>query len=156
MSSAYPTSASAPPFTGRLTQRSRRVAFAAIAAFIMLGPAPGQLFGLHSIALREWVMFSGAGVGLPKGQFTLHRGDRAVTLSPLEVAGRSSYLDLPFDRRIYEPADLRAFAAPICEGRRPARLSFKGHVATFTGWRALAADDICNAPAQAHFEDESP
>ena len=68
--------------------------------------------------LREWVMFSGAGIGLAKGRFTLHRADGAVTMSPLEVVALPSYLALPLDRRIYEPADLRSIRGAHLQ-RRP-------------------------------------
>jgi hypothetical protein len=113
------------------------------------------LFGVHSILLREWVMFSAAGIGLVKGHFTLHRADGAVTMSPLEVVALPSYLALPLDRRIYDPADLKAFAARICnDARETARLSFAGSVGTFAGWRPLIADDVCNAPA--HYGDVPP
>jgi hypothetical protein len=140
-----------------LTPTLRHAAFAAIATFILLGPAPGQLFGVHSMFLREWVMFSGAGVGLVKGRFTLHRADGAVTLSPLEVLALPSYLALPLDRRIYEPADLKTFAARICDDpRETVRLSFEGSVGTFSGWRTLTAHDVCNEPAQAHYGDAHP
>lgn len=151
MSLTCPAPADAPAHTQRSVRTSRRVAFAAIAAFILLGPAPGQLFGVHSMLLREWQMFAGAGVGLVKGQFTLHRADGAVTMSPLEVAALPSYLALPIDRRIFEPSDLKTFAARICDDpRETARLSFEGSVGAFTGWRALTVHDVCNEPARAH------
>ena len=157
MSSTYQPSTDASAHTQRLTPTLRRAAFAAIATFILLGPAPGQLFGVHSMLLREWVMFSGAGVGLAKGRFTLHRADGAVIMSPLEVVALPSYLALPLDRRIYEPADLKTFAARICDdARETVRLSFEGSVGTFTGWRPLTAHDVCNEPAQAHYGDERP
>jgi hypothetical protein len=150
-------STDAPAHAQRSAPTSRRAVFAVIAAFILLGPAPGQLFGVHSIFLREWVMFSAAGIGLAKGRFTLHRADGAVTMSPLEVVALPSYLALPLDRRIYEPADLKAFAARICnDARETARLSFAGSVGTFAGWRPLIAHDVCNNPAQAHYGDELP
>lgn len=142
----YPASTEAS--AQRSASASRRGAFVAIALFILLGPAPGQLFGVHSMLLREWIMFSAAGVGLPKGHFTLHRADGPVILSPLEVLGLPTYLALPLDRRIYRTADLRSFAARICDdSRETARLSFDGSIATFTGWRALAVDDVCREPA---------
>jgi hypothetical protein len=157
MASTYPASAGAPASTQRSVRSLRRAAFVALAAFILLGPAPGQLFGVHSILLREWLMFSGAGVGLAKGQFTLHRAEGAVTMSPLEVLALPTYLALPLDRRIYKPSDLKTFAARICDsGRETARLSFEGSVAAFIGWRALTAYDICNHPAQAHYSDARP
>jgi hypothetical protein len=157
MALTYTAPTDAPTHTQRSAPTSRRAAFAILAAFILLGPAPGQLFGLHSMFLREWVMFSAAGIGLLKGHFTLHRADGAVTMSPLEVVALPSYLVLPLDRRIYEPADLKAFAARICnDARETARLSFEGSVGTFSGWRPLIADDVCNAPAQAHYGDALP
>jgi len=157
MTVAYPAPTDAPAQTQRSTPTWRRTAFATIAIFILLGPAPGQLFGVHSMLLREWQMFSAAGVGLAKGRFTLHRAGGAVTMSPLEVLGLPSYLALPLDRRIYEPADLKTFAARICgDARETARLSFEGSVATFAGWRALTAHDVCNEPAQAHYDDARP
>ncbi|MDB5570706.1 MAG: hypothetical protein JWN93_1889 [Hyphomicrobiales bacterium] len=131
---------------------ARRVAFAALATFILLGPAPGQLFGAHSMFLREWVMFAGAGIGLPKGRFTLHRPDGALVLSPLEVVALPSFMTLPLERRIFEPADVKAFAARLCgDAGEGARLSFEGSVATFTGWRPLAVDDVCGGSAKAQF-----
>ena len=127
MALTYTAPTDAPAHTQRSAPASRRAVFSVLAAFILLGPAPGQLFGLHSMLLREWVMFSAAGIGLLKGHFTLHRADGVVTVSPLEVVGLPSYLALPLDRRIYEPADLKAFAARIC-----------------------------NNPAQAHYGDALP
>jgi hypothetical protein len=128
---------------------SRRGAFIALALFILLGPAPGQLLGLHSPLFREWIMFSAAGVGLPKGHFTLHRADGAVTMTPLEVLGLPSYLALPLKRRIYQATDLKAFAGRICDdSREKARLSFEGSIGTFDGWRALTIDDVCDVSAQ--------
>jgi hypothetical protein len=157
MALTYPASTNASANMRRSVSTPRRVAFAAIAVFILLGPAPGQLFGAHSMLLREWIMFSGAGVGLLKGSFTLHRIDAVVTMSPLEVLALPSYLALPIDRRVYEPADLKTFAGRICnDTRETERLSFEGSVGTFSGWRTLTAEDICNAPRQAHFGDEHP
>jgi hypothetical protein len=128
----------------------RRAAFAGLAAFILLGPAPGQLFGLHTVALREWKMFAGAGVGLPQGRFTLHRAGGTMTMSPLEAAGLPSYLALPIDRRIAVPADLRVFAARVCATLNGTeRLSFEGSVGTHAGRQPLAVDDVCRMPPTA-------
>lgn len=146
MAFTHPASPDAPARAQRMAPTSRRVAFAVIAAFILLGPAPGQLFGVHSMLLREWQMFAGAGVGLVKGQFTLHRADGAVIMSPLEVAALPSYLALPINQRVYEPSDLKTFAARICnDAREKARLSFDGSIGTFAGWRPLTVPDVCNS-----------
>ena len=53
MTVAYPAPTDAPAQTQRSTPTWRRTAFATIAIFILLGPAPGQLFGVHSMLLRE-------------------------------------------------------------------------------------------------------
>ena len=100
--------------------------------------------------LREWVMFSGAGVGLLKGRFTLHRPEGAVTMTPLEAAGLSNYLALPIARRPSQAADLKTFAARICGEAKPGeRVSFEGSIGTFTGWSPLDVPDVCHAPAPA-------
>ena len=150
MASIDPALTSPAPVARRSSATWRRAAFASLAAFILLGPAPGQLFGLHTMVLREWKMFAGAGVGLPQGRFTLHRAGGAVTMSPLEAAGVPSYLALPIDRRIATPADLRVFAARVC-GTLPGkeRLSFEGSVGTHAGRQALVVDDVCGMPLPA-------
>jgi hypothetical protein len=149
MTVLYPVSTEAAAPTQTTASAPRRWAFFLLALFILLGPAPGQLFGWHSLLFREWIMFSAAGVGLPKGQFTLHRSGGAVTLTPLEVVGMPSYLALPLDRRIYEPADLKRFAARICnDPRETARLSFEGGIGTMTGWETMNVNDVCHGGAK--------
>ena len=92
-------------------------------------------------------MFAGAGIGLLQGQFTMHRAAGTVTMSPLEVARLPSYLALPIEARIAGPADLRAFAARLCDNpRETERLSFEGSVGTSEGRQALAVHDVCNMP----------
>ena len=126
----------------------RRAAFCLVAAVIYLGPAPGQLFGLHSPWLREWVMFSRVGEGILDGAFTLVRPDGPVeTYTPLEAAGLARYpivLHYLFPRRVRDAGDLGRFAAPLC-ARAPAgaAVSFRGAVGDRDGWRPLQAEDVC-------------
>ena len=109
---------------------------------------------MHSVFLREWRMFAGAGVGLVRGKFTLHRATGDVTLSPLEVAGLPRYLDLPIKRRVFELADLREFAKRICgEKGETARLSFEGGVGVDAGWKPYSVDDVCNVVGTARGPD---
>src|SRR5690348_13731963 len=54
MAIAYPDRTDRPADAHQSAPARRRVAFAALAIFILLGPAPGQLFGVHSVLLREW------------------------------------------------------------------------------------------------------
>ena len=144
MASIDPAFIGPAPAAGCPSVKWRRAAFAGLAAFILLGPAPGHLFGLHTIVLREWRMFAGAGIGLLQGQFTVHRAVGTVTMSPLEVAGVPSYLALPRARRA-RPADLRAFAARLCDDpHETGRLSFEGSVGTSKGRQVLTVHDVCN------------
>ena len=96
-------------------------------------------------------MFRGAGVGLLHGEFTLHRAAGTVTMSPLQAAGLPSYLALPIDRRIAAPADLKVFAARVCDKlQETERLSFEGSVGTHEGRQALAVHDVCNVSPPAN------
>ena len=151
MTSIDPAFTSPALAAGRSSVGWRRTAFAGLATLILLGPAPGQLFGLHTMVLREWRMFAGAGVGLPQGQFTLHRAAGTVTMSPLQAAGLPSYLALPIDRRIAAPADLKVFAARVCDKlQETERRSFEGSVGTPDGRQVLAVHDVCNVPPPAN------
>ena len=135
--------------------RSMRLALVACAGlFIMFGPAVGQIFGWHSIYIREWVMFSGGGIGVLKGTFTLHRPDgAAVRMTPLDVLGLKRYpgaLPDQFDHLIFEESDLRGYASRVCDPvARTARLAYHGLVGTRQGWRPLDVEDVCGLPRTA-------
>jgi len=139
----------ASPASKPLTMTSlRRYAFFALAAFILLGPAPGQLFDKRSPWLREWVMYSGVGVGLPKGVFTVHDASGPVAdYTPLQAAGLERYpliVHYFFDKRIFEDADLTRYAAGLCEGLLPGQhLSFDGVVGTRKGWVPMPVTNLC-------------
>lgn len=138
--------------------RSGRLAHAGLVVtlslFITLGPAAGQIFGRHYDFLREWIMFSGSGIGVLKGRFTLHRAqgiDQEMT--PLELQGLRTYPDASpdeFGRLVFDKGDLRRNAAAICDrGTDVSRLSFTGWVGTRQGWRPLAVEDVCAIPEPA-------
>lgn len=140
--------------TGRLPvgllPQIRRIGFALIALFILLAPAAGQVFGVKNLLLREWVMYSDVGVGIPKGEFRVWRGDHAVaSLSPLEVLDLPAYpsvIHYTFAHRILDDADLPAFAARLCErlaDRDGDRVSFDGMVGTRQGWRRTQHFNVC-------------
>ncbi len=136
---------------GMVLLRWRRRAFLALAAFVLLGPAPGQLFGQHSPWLREWVMYSGVGVGIPKGVFMVHdeTGAMAAEYTPLAAAGLDRYPRMThyyFEGRVWEPAHMARFAALLCSDLSPGmRLSFAGQVGTRQGWAPMPVDDVCAA-----------
>lgn len=130
----------------------RRGVFMVIALFLFLGPAPGQLFGQHSPFLREWIMYSGVGIGMPKGIFSVHDQTGEVTdYTPLQAAGLERYPPIShykFDRRIFAAEDLSRFAAPLCARlSQDQRLSFDGAVGTRIGWVQVTQDDVCQDQA---------
>ena len=103
---------------GRLRLRLRGVAFAVVALFILLAPAAFQVFGVNHLLLRPWIMYSGAGIGLLKGEFRIAApGKPVVVRTPLQLLGRERYpfqRHYEFDRRVFEPGDLKRFAAEAC------------------------------------------
>lgn len=123
-----------------------------LSLLIVLGPAVGQVFGLHKMLLREWIMFSGSGVGVLKGSFTLrHPGGTVTSLTPLDVLGLTRYPSDPpdvFGKLVFSESDLRSYGARLCDSHA-GTLSFHGSVGTRQGWRPLAAEDICARPAPA-------
>lgn len=138
------------PRCGGLQTQLRRAGFVVCALFILLAPSAGQVFGVKHLLLREWVMYSGVGVGIPRGEFRIWRGDHPVaTLSPLEVLGLPAYpsvIHYTFAHRILDDADLPAFAARLCEALADHdgdRVSFEGVVGTRDGWRSAQHADVC-------------
>lgn len=133
-----------------LRKRVRIGAVLSLSLFITLGPAMGQLLGHHSVFFREWIMFAGAGIGVVKGSFTLHRADGVlVRMTPLEVLGpRHTPGEPPYDfgKRVFEDRDLRSFADRVCGPTGIVQLSFQGWVGTRRGWRAMDVADVCALP----------
>lgn len=126
----------------------RRLAFLLLALFILLAPALPQLFGATGLFLRPWVMFSGVGVGLLKGEFVVTGPDGVeARLAPHEALGQARYsraMATRFGYHVLSDEDLKRVSAGLCArigaGRR---LSFDGHRQWLDGWRPLADDDIC-------------
>ena len=138
------------PRPGGLPTQLRRAGFVGIALFILLAPSAGQVFGVKHLLLREWVMYSGVGVGIPRGEFRIWRGDHMVaTLSPLEALDLPAYpsvIHYTFAHRVLDDADLPGFAARLCEtlaDHGGDRVSFEGVVGTRDGWRSAQHDDLC-------------
>lgn len=150
---------------GGLRLQARRIGFTAIALFILLAPAAGQIFGVKHLLLREWVMYSGVGVGIPKGEFRIWRGDQPVaTLSPLEALELTAYprvIHYTFPHRILGDEDLPGFAARLCAAladHDADRVSFEGVIGTRQGWRSARHGDLCTpadhrvTEAESHWE----
>lgn len=132
---------------------ARDLCFAALAAFILAAPAAWQVFGYKSVLLRPWIMYSGVGVGVLKGTFTVHPPDGpAVELTPLDLLDLPAYPAIrhyEFANRVEDAEDMAAFAAPFCAAMVPGgRLSFRGAAGTRQGWQAMEVRDVCGtAPA---------
>lgn len=99
-------------------------------------------------------MFSGAGIGVLKGRFTLHHAPEADRhMTPLEFLGLQTYPEAPpdqFGRLVLGMGDLRRDAVPLCESQaKESRLSFDGWVGTRLGWHPLAVEDVCALPLPA-------
>ncbi len=134
--------------------QARRIGFGLIALFILLAPAAGQVFGVHHLLLREWVMYSDVGVGIPKGEFRIWRDDIAVAqLTPLEALELEAYppiIHYTFAQRILSDEDFPRFAARLCaalDAYGVDRVSFEGMVGTRLGWRPASHDDLCTTTA---------
>jgi hypothetical protein len=108
------------------------------------------MFGKHSPWLREWIMYSGVGVGIPKGLFTIHDESGPIAdLTPLEAADLERYPKIThyyFSGLIGQAADLARFAEPLCSGLPQGQwVSFSGYVGTRQGWAKMRMDDVCAA-----------
>lgn len=142
-----PETVSPPQFRG-LPILVRNIAFGLFAVLIYLGPAPGQLFNSHSPWLREWVMFSGVGVGIPYGRFVVRHEDGVETIhTPLEAADIEQYpliLHYLFESRIFATEHFAHFAAPLCATvPETSSVSFDGAVGTRQGWQPVQIENIC-------------
>lgn len=135
---------------GGLPVLARRFGFGLIALFILLAPAAGQVFGVHHLLLREWVMYSGVGVGIPQGEFLIWRDDTVVArLSPLDALDLPAYprvIHYTFEHRILSNEDFAGFATRLCAERGTYggdRVSFEGVIGTREGWQAASQDNLC-------------
>lgn len=126
----------------------RRSVFALLAGLILFGPVPGQVFGKYSPALRNWVMFSGVGVGMLRGEFRLMEGERVIAVQdPLQALGLERYPRMQhyfFEHRVLEPADMAGYALRPCAAAGPGQtVVFAGVVGTRQGWRPMPVADVC-------------
>ena len=125
---------------------ARRLIFGALAAFILLSPALPQIFRIDHPAFRPWIMFSGVGLGLLRGEIVVE-GDEVRRLSP------KAFLNLPYYPHtmsirdahvVLDEAALNARMAAYCaEHRAASALSFDGDVSGLRGWRALSVRHEC-------------
>ncbi len=125
----------------------RRAAFGVIAAFVLFAPALPQVLGVHAPGFRPWIMYSGVGMGLLRGDVVVTRANGAQVLTPEAFLGVRYYprtMTLQDRHVVLDEAALRARMAAFCEtGDDIKSLSFDGHMSWVDGWRPLSAAVTC-------------
>ncbi|TPK96086.1 MULTISPECIES: hypothetical protein [unclassified Mesorhizobium] len=125
---------------GRLSAgRLRLVAFTAIAAFMIAGPAAEQIFGVQTPWLRSWTMFSAIGLGVIDASFEIRHPDGA--LIPLD---RFEMLDAPRDgrlKRIENREELASVVKRLCTvAGQGADIRVRARLGTRNGWQIIHTD----------------
>lgn len=131
-----------------LRRTLRRVVFLGIASFILLVPAMPQIFGIHHALFRPWVMYSGVGTGILKGEFTVRKLDGTiVALTPREILNIPRYpLQMQAGQfyQVYSVGDLKRVSQGYCSKLSSGEtLAFHGSFSTAQGWTATEDNDIC-------------
>ena len=125
---------------------ARRLIFGAVAAFILLGPALPQVFGVYNPLFRPWVMFSGVGLGLLRGDVVVE-GAETTLLSPetfLSVAYYPHTMSIRDAHVVLSEEALIARMASYCaEHAEVTALSFDGDLSGLKGWRAVSVRHDC-------------
>lgn len=125
----------------------RRAAFGLLAAFILLAPAVQQVLGVYLPIFRPWVMYSGVGLGLLRGEVIVTRAEGRERLSPEAFLGVRHYpitMSIKAPHVIPDQAALTARMAAYCAAEGDVRsLSFDGKVSWLDGWRPISAAVEC-------------
>ncbi|TPL40180.1 hypothetical protein [Mesorhizobium sp. B2-4-6] len=125
---------------GRLSAgRLRLVAFTAIAAFMIAGPAAEQIFGVQTPWLRSWTMFSAIGLGVIDASFEIRQPDGV--LIPLD---RFEMLGAPRDgglKRIESREELASVVKRLCTvAGQGADIRVRARLGTRNGWQIIHTD----------------
>lgn len=127
--------------------RLRRVAFGGLAAFILWAPAIQQVFHIYSPLFRPWVMYSGVGLGLLRGDVEITRTDGSERLSPeafLNVRFYPSTMSIRDRHVVLDEGALVARIKAYCRANPDAiAVSFEGEVSGLQGWRPISAAEAC-------------
>ncbi|MEM1036596.1 MAG: hypothetical protein AAGI14_07535 [Pseudomonadota bacterium] len=129
--------------------RFQKVGILAAAAFISLGPAIPQVFGVGQDYVRPWMMFAGVGQGTMKGTFTLTKVDGSTqTYTPLEIMALERYpntFHYEFDRLLLDRDAITPIVSTFCAEHvgQDDVLSYIGRVGIQNGWALYEADDVC-------------
>ncbi|MEM1391607.1 MAG: hypothetical protein AAGG45_11055 [Pseudomonadota bacterium] len=129
--------------------RFQKTAILVGAAFIALGPALPQVFGVGQDYVRPWMMFSGVGQGMMKGAFTVTHSDGSTEVyTPLEIMSLERYPDIfsyEFDKILLNRDAMSPIVSEFCDAhvKDGATLSYSGKVGAPNGWALYEADDLC-------------
>ena len=119
--------------------RLRLVAFIAIAAFMIAGPAAEQVFGVRTAWLRSWTMFSAMGLDVIDASFEIRRPDGALV--PLD---RFQMLGAPRNGRlkwIQNREDLASVIKRLCTAAgQGADIRVRARQAARSGWQIIHTD----------------
>ncbi|TPI53424.1 hypothetical protein FJ417_26140 [Mesorhizobium sp. B3-1-7] len=119
--------------------RLRLVAFTAIAAFMIAGPAAEQIFGVQTPWLRSWTMFSAIGLGVIDASFEIRQPDGAlIPLDRFEMLGASRGGRL---KRIESRAELASVVKRLCTtAGQGADIRVRARLGTRSGWQIIHTD----------------
>lgn len=125
----------------------RRAAFSLLAAFILLAPAVQQVLGVYLPIFRPWVMYSGVGLGLLRGEVIVTRAEGTERLTPEAFLGLRYYpgtMSIKAPHVILNKAALSARMAAYCAAYGEVQsLAFDGEMSWLDGWRPLSAALEC-------------
>ncbi|MEL8055508.1 MAG: hypothetical protein AAGK66_05090 [Pseudomonadota bacterium] len=134
--------------------RFQNVGILAAAAFISLGPAIPQVFGVAHDYVRPWVMFSGVGQGTMKGTFTLTKTDGSTqTYTALEILSLERYPNVfpyEFELLLRDRDAMAPIVSAFCADHvgKGDVLSYSGRVGAPNGWALYEAEDVCPKEVQ--------
>lgn len=119
--------------------RLRLLAFMAIAAFMIVGPAAEQVFGVRTALLRPWTMFSAIGLGVIDASFEIRRPDGAlVPLDRFELLGAPRTGKL---KRIESREELASVIKRLCTAAgQGADIRVRARQAMRGGWQIVHTD----------------
>jgi len=119
--------------------RLRLLAFMAIAAFMIAGPAAEQVLGVQTAWLRSWTMFSAIGLGVIDVSFEIRRPDGAlVPLDRFEMLGAPRNGRL---KRIESRDELASVIKRLCAAAgQGADIRVRARQATRSGWQTIHTD----------------
>lgn len=124
---------------GISARRLRLAVFLAITAFMIGGPVAEQVFGLRSVVLRSWTMFSAIGLGVIDASFAIRQADG--TLVPLDRFAMLEASQGGKLRRIESRDELASIIKRLCSAvGQGADIRVRARQATRDGWSMVWTD----------------